>query len=123
MLDLFLSILTSLFLSSLFVSFSCFIPAVPMSEYLGEHLCMSSSIPITILIGNFFFPEAKESFLWPKFRRSKSVRPNYEKGNTGIQTSGLLIPLDGARNFPLFFGPLSYLHLIHLLQRSSSVSI
>ena len=35
---------------------SYFILAVPMREYFGKHSCMSSTFPIAILNGTFFFP-------------------------------------------------------------------
>ena len=49
------SILTPLFLPSSSVYLSYFVPAVPMHECLGNHLCMSSPCPVEKLIGTFFF--------------------------------------------------------------------
>ena len=50
---LILSIVTPLFLTSLSVSLSYFILAVPMSECLGRHSCMSFPFPVAIL--TYFF--------------------------------------------------------------------
>ena len=52
---LLLNTLTPLFLSSLSVSLSYFILAVPMHGCLGKHSCMSSPFPIAILNVTFFF--------------------------------------------------------------------
>ena len=49
-----LSILMPLFLTSLSVSLSYFILAVPMSVCLGKHSCMSFAFPIAMLNGTFF---------------------------------------------------------------------
>ena len=49
------TILTPLFCVSSSVSLSCFILAVPMSECLGKHSCMSSPFPIAILNGTSSF--------------------------------------------------------------------
>ena len=53
---LLLSILALLFLRSSSVSLSYFIFAYPCCECLGNHKCMSSTFPIAILNGTFFFP-------------------------------------------------------------------
>ena len=39
------------------VSFSYFILAVPMHEYLGKHLFMSSTFPVLVLNGPCFFQQ------------------------------------------------------------------
>ena len=56
---LLLSILTPLFLPSSSVSLSYFVLAVPMSECLWKHLCMSSPCPIAILNGTFLFSRSE----------------------------------------------------------------
>ena len=43
-------------LTSLSVSLSFFILAIPMHECSGKHLCMSFPFPIAILNGTCFFP-------------------------------------------------------------------
>ena len=47
--------LTPLYLPSSYVSLSHFILAVPMRHRLGKYSCMSSTFPIAILNGKFFF--------------------------------------------------------------------
>ena len=43
-----------------------------MHKCFEKHSCTSSRFPIAIVNGTFFFREAKESVLWPKFRLQKS---------------------------------------------------
>ena len=63
---LLLSILTPLILHSSSVSLSYFILAVPMSECLGKHSCMSSQFLMAVLNGNFFFRSLKVINNWKR---------------------------------------------------------
>ena len=53
-----LSTLTPLSLPSS-VSLAYFIPAVPVSECLGKHSCVSSAFPLVILNGTFLFSQCE----------------------------------------------------------------
>ena len=59
------SSLTPLFCVSSSVSLSYLILAVPMREYLGKHLCMSSPFPIAILNGTSFLSLVQENINMP----------------------------------------------------------
>ena len=72
---LLLTILPFLFLPSSSVILTYFVLAVPMSECMGKHSCMSSTFPIAILNGTcFFFVRQKQSLLWPKLCLSKIIQ-------------------------------------------------
>ena len=76
---LLLSILAYLVLPSSSVSFSYFILAVPMQEFLVKHSCTSSTFPIAKLNGPFFFRYVK-AMNNCKLRAIKQTLLNKTKG-------------------------------------------
>ena len=93
------------FLLSSSVSVSYFILAVPMSECLEKHWCMSSPYPVAILNGTFFFHETTLS----KRSKCRQSKTNY---NDNILSKGQNQQIIGTFCLPtpfwflIFFTPL-----------------